>query len=100
MKIPDWLIIALIVCAAILPFISPERLQQMKSVLVAIAIFGCVLMLAWMWFADGAHSKIWRWLPPFWPCGWCFTGTGSRWVVVVLLILGTVMGIISQWLSR
>jgi uncharacterized BrkB/YihY/UPF0761 family membrane protein len=100
MKTMDWFIVALVACAVILPFVSPERLQQMNGTLVALAIFGCVLMLTWMRFADGAHSKIWRWLPPFWPWGRYFTGAGSRWVVVALLVLGTVMGIISQWLSR
>ena len=100
MKAMDWLIVTLVASAVVIPTVSPQSVQQMNTALVALAIFGCVLMLAWMAFGDGAHSKVWSWLPPFWPWGRRLTGATSRWVIVLLLVLGTITGIITDWLSK
>jgi hypothetical protein len=96
MGILDWLIVAFMACAILLPFIGADQLQRLDAALTGIAIFGCILMLAWMGFGDGAHSKIWSWLPPFWPWGRFLNGTISRWGLVLMLVAGTVCGIIAE----
>lgn len=99
MRMVDWLIVALIACAAVLPFLvisaGAHSRQTIQVVAAVLGVIGCVVMLSWMWFADGAHSKVWSWLPPFWPWSEVFTGVASRWAFVVLLVLGTVFGIVS-----
>ena len=93
----DWLIIALVGFAVAFPLLfssaDMDRRQALESVATVIAALGCVLLISWMWFADGAHSSVWRWLPPFWPWSRYLTGTVSRWCLVVLLVLGAVLGI-------
>ena len=96
----DWLIVALILCAVLLTFVPTGHREQLESAVTALAVVGCALLLSWMWFADGAHSAIWGWLPPFWPWGRYAKGTISRWIIVVLLVLGTVVGIISDRVAR
>src|ERR1017187_5200016 len=100
MRTMDWLIVALIITAVVLPCFmasaSAERRQTLETVASGLAVAGCVLMFCWMWFADGARSRVWQWLPPFWPWGRLLTGTASRWGLVVLLILGTVLGVLSE----
>ena len=104
MRPMDWLIVALVACALVLPFLmasaTADARQTVQTAATALAAVGCVLMLSWMWFADGAHSKLWSWLPPFWPWGQYITGTVSRWGLVVLLVLGTVCGILAERFSR
>ena len=104
MRTMDWLIVTLVVFAGGLPLLmataSADRRQTLLTAATGLAAAGCVLMLSWMWFADGARSRVWRWLPPFWPWGRYLTGTGSRWSFVVLLILGTVLGILSERFFR
>jgi hypothetical protein len=104
MRMMDWLIVALVVFAVVLPFLmtsaSADRRLTLEIAATWLAVTGCVLMFSWMWFADGARSRVWRWLPPFWPWGRLLTGTASRWCLVVLLILGTLLGILSERFSR
>src|SRR6185312_17331457 len=100
MGILDWLVVALVVVAVLLPFRRPEQLQKLNAVLAGFAIFGCFVMLAWMSFGDGAHSKVWSWLPPFWPWGGFLHGAISRWGLVLLLVAGTVCGIMAERFSR
>jgi len=94
----DWFIVALVACAVVLPFLmasaNPDGGRQIvQAATSTLAALGCVLMLSWMWFADGAHSRLWSWLPPFWPLGLYLTGTVPRWGLVGLLVLGTVLGL-------
>ncbi len=97
MRVMDSLIVLLVACAVVLPVTlasaSDSRRQGLELVVAGVALAGCVLLLGWMSFADGAHSSIWRWLPPFWPWGRIFTGPLSRWAIVVLLVFGTLLGI-------
>jgi uncharacterized BrkB/YihY/UPF0761 family membrane protein len=104
MRTMDWLIVALIVCAVVLPFLmasaNTDARQTIQTGATALAVLGCVLMLSWMSFADGANSRVWSWLPPFWPWGRYLTGTVSRWGFVVVLVVGTVCGILVERFSR
>ncbi len=87
MRTIDWLIVGLIVLASVLPFLmasaSSDHRQTLKTAGTGLAVAGCVLMFSWMWFADGARSRLWRWLPPFWPWGRLLTGAASRWCLVM-----------------
>jgi hypothetical protein len=99
MQAMDWLVVGLMVCAVILPLAmvsaSPGARQTIEAAATVLAVAGCVLMLAWMALAGGAHSKLWDFLPPCWPWGRFLSGPVSRWVLVLLLVSGTVMGILS-----
>jgi len=94
----DWFVVALIAGAVILPALlvlaDADRRQIVERAATVFAAVGCVLLLSWMWFADGAHSCLWRWLPPFWPWSRFLTTAPSRWCLVALLVLGTVLGIV------
>ena len=94
----DWFVVALIAGAVILPallvFADADRRQAVEGAAILLAAVGCVPLLSWMWFADGAHSCLWRWLPPFWPWSRFLTTTLSRQFLVALLVLGTVLGIV------
>jgi heme/copper-type cytochrome/quinol oxidase subunit 1 len=104
MRVMDWLVVSLVICAVILPMLmasaSPDARPRIESAAMVLAVAGCVLMLAWMSFADGAHSKVWSFLPPFWPWSRYAAGPVSRWVIVILLVAGTVMGIFSARFAR
>jgi hypothetical protein len=100
MKILDWLLVALVAFAILLPFFAAEKLQQWDAALNGIAIFCCLLMLVWMWLGDGARSPVWNWLPPFWPWGRILSGAISRWGLVLMLIAGTVCGILAEKFSK
>lgn len=98
MRTIDWLVVSLVGCAVVLPAAiastDPEHRQLIERAATILAFAGCALLLSWMWFADGAHSNVWRWLPPFWPWSRYLTSTVSRWCLVVLLVLGTITSIV------
>lgn len=100
----DWFMVALVICAAVLPFLllsaSTDNRRPIEIAGKILGAIGCLLMLSWMWFADGAHSRVWNWLPPFWPWGRFLTGTASRRGLVLLLVLGTILGLLSEWFTR
>ena len=99
MCVMDWLIVGLVICAMILPMAmvsaSPDARPRIENAATVLAVAGCVLLLSWMSFADGARSKLWNFLPPFSPWSRYAAGPVSRWVIVILLVAGTVMGILS-----
>jgi formate hydrogenlyase subunit 3/multisubunit Na+/H+ antiporter MnhD subunit len=94
----DRLVIALIGFAVAFPILltsaDMDRRHTLESLATIIAALGCVLLIGWMWLADGAHSSVWRWLPPFWPWSRYLTGAASRWCLVAFLVLGTALGIV------
>jgi len=100
MKVLDWTIVALVALAVLFPIVAIEHLQKRNAIMNGIAISGCILLFVWMWLGDGARSKIWNWLPPFWPWGRILSGRISRWALVLFLIAGTVCGIVSKSLSK
>ena len=104
MRVMDWLIVGLVICAVILPIAmssaGPDARLRIENAAMVLAATGCALLLSWMSFADGARSKVWSFLPPFWPWSRYAAGPVSRWVIVILLVAGTVMGIVSASLSR
>ena len=104
MRVMDWLIVSLVICAVVLPLavssVAPDTRPRLEKAATALALAGCVLLLSWMWLGDGARSKLWSLLPPFWPCGRYAAGPVSRWVIVILLVAGTLMGIISSRLAQ
>jgi hypothetical protein len=98
MRTMDWFVVALVAGAFFLPPMlasaDTNHRQILERAATILAVIGCVFLLSWMWFADGAHSCLWRWLPPFWPWSLFLTSTLARWCMVTLLILGTILGII------
>lgn len=104
MRIMDWLVVGLVACAVVLPIAMASAGSDVRvRVEPAVRIFafsGCVLLLSWMWFGDGARSTVWNFLPPFWPWSRYAAGTVSRWIIVILLIAGTLMGIVSSRVAQ
>jgi hypothetical protein len=100
MRPMDWFVVALVVGALIFPFFyasaDVDRRQIIERAANVLAAVGCVGLLCWMWLADGAHSCLWRWLPPFWPWSLVLTTPLPRHCLVALLVLGTVLGILSS----
>jgi len=104
MHLIDLLVVGLVICAVLLSMAMALAGSYTRPWIVnaatVIALAGCVLMLSWMAFADGAHSKVWSFLPPFWPWGRYAVAPVSRWVIVILSIAGTLMGIVSSRLAQ
>ena len=104
MRIMDWLVVGLVVCAVLLPMAmapaAPDARSRFENAATVLALAGCILMLSWMWFGDGARSKVWDFLPPFWPWSRYAAGPVSRWVIVILLVAGTLAGVISSRFSQ
>ena len=98
MQILDWFVFALVAGALILPFLfasaDADHRHSIDRAATVVAALGCVLLRSWMSVAEGAHAVLWRWLPPFWPWSRYLTSKISRWCLVVLLVLGTVLGIV------
>ena len=61
-----------------------------------LAIFTMSSILTWMIYG-GAHSPLWRWLPPLCFCFW--TNYWQRWVIVVLMTLGVIIGMMGWFLG-
>gem|GEM_PF-2486151 len=82
-----------IVAAFIEDQVARKRwLEQYDIILGPIAILECCLLLIWMCLG-GQNSKLWNWFPPF--C--LFPKVLSvRWAVIILMILGTLIGVISS----
>ena len=89
MRTMDWFIVTLIAGAVILPalLVSADAgpRQFVEGAAILLTAIGSVLLLSWMWFADGAHSCLWHWLPPFWPWSRFLTTTLSRQCLVAFL---------------
>ncbi len=67
-------------------------LNDHQKILSAIALAECALVLLWMCLG-GQRSNLWDWLPPF-----CVFPKvlWIRWLVVVVLIGGTIAGIVAM----
>ncbi len=64
-------------------------LEKHEIVIDGVGILECLLLALWMGLG-GQNSKLWNWLPPF--C--LFPKTlWVKWLVVLALIAGTLMGI-------
>ena len=57
----------------------------------------CALLIVWM-ARGGADSPLWNWLPPFWPWGPKVASSEGRWLVVLAMVAGAVIGGTIQWL--
>lgn len=64
--------------------------------LVGVAVMQCLLMLLWM-LLGGYRSVVWELLPPF-----CFFRPviWVRWVIILMLIGGTIAGMVSMHALR
>jgi hypothetical protein len=60
------------------------------------AIYAISSLLTWMIFG-GSESHLWKWLPPFCFFFWC--NRWQKWMLVSLIILGTLVGIIASALG-
>ena len=56
-----------------------------------------VLLVAWM-LRGGGESSLWNWLPPFWPLGRNLPTSEGRWLVVLAMVAGAMIGGTLQWL--
>jgi hypothetical protein len=99
----NWLVVGVVVCAVVLPLVmdsaSSDTRHTVEAAGTVLAAAGCLLMLSWMGLADGARSKLWDFLPPFWPWGRFACTSVARWVLVLLVVAGTIMGIVSHRLK-
>src|SRR3954465_1214999 len=104
MRVMDWVVVGLVSCALILPLViasaDPVTRHTIETAGTVLAAAGCLLTLSWMGLADGAHSKLWDFFPPFWPWGRFASAPVARWVLVLLSVSGTIMGIVSGRLAR
>jgi hypothetical protein len=64
-------------------------LQEHPKYINRAGLLTCVVLLVWIVFR-GAESALWKWFPPF-----CFIPaprTWQKWLVVMALIIGTLIG--------
>ena len=64
------------------------------SYLPLVAILICITLILWITIGNGINSKLWVWLPPF----VMFKGMGSsgRVLVVIVLVIGTLVGLFGE----
>ena len=74
-----------------------QALGSHSSILTAFAMLTCLMLLLWATVGHGLDSALWGWLPPLVVFCWC--GRLGRALVVGLLILGTLLGILGEYLG-
>jgi hypothetical protein len=57
----------------------------------------CLILIVWM-RRGGDKSVLWEWFPPFWPWGRYVRSSEGRWLVVLAMVGGAVIGGTLQWL--
>lgn len=75
---------------------SAEWLDSKSGLLNSLISVQCVLLLLWM-SLGGQRSSVWNWLPPF-----CFfrTVAWTRWLIILMLIAGTIAGMVGKHALR
>jgi hypothetical protein len=89
MRALDWLVVAIVALAIFNALLMPiiGKVDLMLRVTAPIlAVVASVPLLAFLWLYDGAHSPLWRWLPPFYPWGKYLRSVRSRQVFITLLV--------------
>jgi hypothetical protein len=74
-----------------------ESLESHSSILTAFAVLTCLVLLLWVTAGRGLDSRLWSWLPPL--VFFCWLGRLGRALVVGLLILGTLLGVLGDYLG-
>ena len=59
----------------------------------------CIILIVWM-LRGGAESSLWNWLPPFWPISRSVPSSEGRWLVVLAMVAGAVIGGTLQFLRQ
>ena len=72
-------------------------IQSLPPLLIGIALITCLILALWLIFGRGVESRLWNWLPPF--VFFRHFGRTGRKALVVLLILGTLIGMIGEFLG-
>jgi len=72
-------------------------IQSLTPLLIGIALITCLILALWLIFGRGVESRLWNWLPPF--VFFRQFGRTGRKALVVLLILGTLIGMIGEFLG-
>ena len=72
-------------------------MQSLNPLIIVVALITSLVLALWVIFGRGVESRLWNWLPPF-VCFRQFGSTGRK-VLVVLLIIGTIFGMLGEFLG-
>ena len=72
-------------------------MQSLDPILIGITLITCLILVLWLILGRGVESRLWNWLPPF--VFFRQFGSTVRIVLVVLLILGTLLGMLGEFLG-
>jgi len=72
------------------------NVENIKFIDYCIGIVGNLYLLVWVMTGNGTKSKLWNWLPPFWPVGKMFSSQRTRFIIVILIVLGSTIGFLSE----
>jgi len=69
--------------------------QSLNPLLIWVALITCLVLALWLILGRGVESRLWNWLPPF--VFFRQFGSTGRKTLVVLLILGTLFGMMGEF---
>ena len=70
-------------------------MQSLNPLLIWVALITCLVLALWLILGRGVESRLWNWLPPF--VFFRQFGSTGRKALVVLLILGTLFGMMGEF---
>jgi glycerol uptake facilitator-like aquaporin len=70
-----------------------------ERVAIGFSVAYCSLLITRM-LSGGAQSPLWNWLPPLWPWGRIIQSNTGRWIFVIVMLAGTVAGIVQILFPR
>ena len=91
---------AMVLCVVVWPASVTrvrEDLQAYSFLINPLALLICVVLTLWVIFGRGLESRLWRWLPPL--VFFRRLGRVGRGFIVALLVLGTILGIVGQYVG-
>jgi hypothetical protein len=99
----DWIVAldTVVILALVILHPNSSTLPGAAFVRFTLAYTGvsCVILIVWM-LRGGAESSLWNWLPPFWPISRGVPSSEGRWLVVLAMVAGAVVGGTLQFLRQ
>jgi hypothetical protein len=103
----DACVVILVILSVTVPLLilrlssSPDEVfadPALNAIWSLLAILSCAVLVAWMTIGNGVSSSLWKWLPPFLLVGWLYRGDAAKWIFVLLLIGGTLLGTVLDYM--
>ena len=99
----DWIVAldTVVILALVILHPNSSTLPGAAFVRFTLAYTGisCIILIVWM-LRGGSESSLWNWLPPFWPISRSVPSSEGRWLMVLAMVAGAVVGGSLQFLRQ